>query len=180
MPQPITDQQRASIVRQYLASGLNQADFCRSLAAVERVHVAPRTLRDWCSRFGGSQKVGEDTVRVVAEAVRMLQRLLGSLQAGGQQTVTTETSQVAAGAASQAGHPEDATYETSRVAAGAASAVEAPSVAARPREPEPVGTPPTGTPGGNAHAPIEFMPPEEPHAPAQPLVRRKGRVIFDI
>lgn len=170
MTKPNTAEQRASLVHQYRASGLSQDAFCAHLEATEGIHLAPRTLRAWAKRFGQRNEHGGECAEIAAEAVRMLQGLLGRLQVSHAK---------AARADSQAGHPEDATCETSRVAAIPASAVEAPSVAARRSEPEPVRTPPTG-PGGNAHATIEFLPVEEPPAPEQPLVRRKGRVVFDI
>jgi hypothetical protein len=180
MSQPITNEQRASIVYQYRVTGLTQDEFCTHLKATQRIHVAPRTLRAWCSRFRPSGKATEETVRVVADVLKTLQGLLGRLQAGDRETVTCEASHVAAGAALRAGHPQMPGGVANHVAAGPASAPEAPKGAVSPAQTASAGALPTGRPGGNSHGTIEFMPTEEAPGAEQPTGRRKGGVIWEV
>jgi hypothetical protein len=79
MPQQITEQQRASIVKQYRTSGMSQDEFCAHLEATEGIHLAARTLRAWAKRFPQPRKPLGECAQLVAEAVRVLQGLLGIL-----------------------------------------------------------------------------------------------------
>ncbi len=157
MPKPITDQQRASIIHQYLASGLTQDCFCAALAATEDIHVSPRTLRAWCSRLGPPQEPMHETVEVVSEAIEKLQGVLEWLQAGHQEAAIGTVSQVAANLAS-------ADVATTRPASETQTDAAAPL--------------PIGMPGGKSHKPIEFIPTEEPPVPEKPR-RRPGRIVWE-
>jgi len=176
MTPPTTDEKRASIVHQYLISGLTQDGFCAHLKATQRIQVAPRTLRAWCRRFRPSGKPTLETVRVVADVLNMLQDLLGRLQAGDGETVTCEAIAVAAEVPSRATHPDAA----SQVAAAPASGSEAHRELSSTPPTEAAGPLPTGMPGGKPHTPIRFMPTEEPPVPEERPTRRKGHVIWEV
>jgi hypothetical protein len=179
VPQPITDEQRASIVHRYLASGLGQDAFCARLEAKEGIHLASRTLRAWCSRFGQSRHPVEETVQIISEGIERLQGVLERLQTSHAKAATGDTSRLAAGAASKAGQQQTAGGETSEAAAASASVPEAPNRATNPTQAVPAGPLPCGKPGGRSRAPVEFVATEEPPAPEKPPVRRGG-IIWEL
>jgi hypothetical protein len=159
MNTPVTDEERILIVEKYHISGLSQDAFCEELRASQGIHLAPRTLRAWSKRFGQPTNPADACVQIVSQAIQRLQGILDALDAGNPKTAVPGASQVAAGPAAM---PETRKDLTSASPTEAACSL------------------PTGMPGGNARAPIEFMPPEEPGTPEQPPRPRKGRVVWEV
>jgi hypothetical protein len=158
MPNRITDQQRSLIVGQYRASGLSQAAFCQQLLASEGIDLATRTLRFWCVQVQRPGSATQECIQIVAEALERLQGLLERLQSVQSQKPIADAS---------------------NAAAAPAAAIEAPKAAPSPNHVEPAATQPAALRPSKAHAPIQFVPIEEPDVPEQPR-RRPGRFIIDI
>jgi hypothetical protein len=158
MTKPLTDQDRALIVHQYLGSNLSQDEFC-ALKASEGIHLAPRTLRSWCTQVQRPRNPTEECVQIILEAVERLRGVLDRLQADRLPT---------------------SIGEGSHMAAGPASAPEAPKGAVSLAQTASAGALPTGRPDGNSHGTIEFMPTGEAPGAEHPTVRRKGGVIWSV
>lgn len=72
-----TPPKKAGFVREFLASGLTQAEFCSRFGN----QVAPRTLRAWIRTYARPPDSVEEARRIVANAIASLQAILLGLEA---------------------------------------------------------------------------------------------------